>query len=135
MAHFQTFANDLLDREYDTAGTGTFPLGAGGATAYTFPVKLCLTTNALTATTTPTEPSGGSYAPANLPTMSAAAAASKASSGSVTYSNCPAFTWNDVYTKDSSGTPKPMNFRGGPGLARTVNLGDSVLVTSLTGQE
>lgn len=134
MGHFNSYKNDLLDAEYDNTATGSLALGTNGATTYARPFKLHLATNNLTASTTPTEPSGGSYAAANLPTMSAASAGSKASSASVTYSNMPACTWNDVYVASADATPKNMNFAGAA-LARTVNAGDSVLVTSLTGTE
>lgn len=139
MSKFTTFANDLLDAEYDTGASGTLALGPVSARVnYTLPMKLRLTTTSCTASAPGTEFAGGSYAPVSFAgLMAAAAAASKANSGAFSVSNMPAGTWNDVYVTDSSGSPKNMNFRGGTGLGKTVNAGDTALIPagSFTGSE
>jgi len=136
MSKFTTYANDVLDAGYNNGSTGTFTMGA---TTYTLPVKAELTTTVSTAGTPGTLVAGGSYAAQSLAGnfTSAAASASKASTGALTYSGMPACTWADVYLRDSTGTPKPMNFRGGSSLAKTVNAGDTALIPigSLTGSE
>jgi hypothetical protein len=137
--HFTVFANDLLDAEYDTGSSGTLALGpVSSRVNYTLPVKAHLTTTLCTASAAGTEVSGGSYAAQSLAgNMGAASAGSKASSGALTFSNMPACTWADFYTADSTGTPKLMNFKGTPSLAKTVNAGDTCLIPSgsLTGTE
>lgn len=139
MGHFTTFANDLLDAEYDTGSSGTLALGpVSGRANYTLPVKVHLTTTLCTASAAGTEFSGGSYAAQSLAgSMASASGASKASNAALTFSNMPAGTWADVYTADSTGTPKVMNFRGGSSLAKTVNSGDTCLIPSgsFTGTE
>lgn len=135
MSKFTTFANDCLDAFYDNTATGSLALGTNGAATYARPFKLRLTTTVSVAGTAGTEVSGGSYAAANINTMAAASAASKASSASVSFASMPACTWADVYITDAGGTPKLMNFRGGASLAKTVNAGDTVIVSSLTGTE
>lgn len=135
MAKFTTFANDLLDAMYDNTGTGSLALGTNGAATYARPFKLALFTTLCTASAAGTEFTGGSYARANINTMSAASGASKASSASVSFTNMPAGTWADVAEYDSTGTPKAMNFKGTPSLAKTVNAGDTAIVSTLTGTE
>jgi hypothetical protein len=136
MSKFTTYANDILDLGFNNGASGTATVGA---TTYTYPVKAELTTTVSTAGTPGTLVSGGSYAAQTLGGnfATAAAAAAKASTGALTYSNMPACTWADVYLRDSTGTPKPMNFRGGSSLAKTVNAGDTALIPigSLTGSE
>lgn len=136
MSKFTTYANDILDASYNNGSSGTF---VAGATTYTYPVKVRLTTTVCTAGTPGTAVSGGSYADQSLAgnVTSAAAAASKSSTGALTFSNMPACTWADVMTVDSTGTPKNMNFRGGSSLAKTVNSGDTALIPSgsFTGTE
>lgn len=130
MSKFTSFANDLLDAEYDTGASGTLALGPVSARVnYTLPFKLRLTTTVSTAGTPGTAVSGGSYADQSMAgVMSAASAGSKTNSGAFTYSNMPACTWADVMQVDSTGTPKNMNFRGGASLAKTVNAGDTALI-------
>jgi hypothetical protein len=139
MSKFASFANDLLDAEYDTGASGTLALGPVSARVnYTLPVKAHLATTLCTASAPGTEVSGGSYAAQSLAgNMGAAASQSKTNTGALTYSNMPACTWNDVWTADSTGTPKNMNFRGGTNLAKTVNVGDTALIpaSSFTGTE
>jgi hypothetical protein len=135
MSKYTTFANDCLDAFYDNTATGSLALGTNGAATYARPFKLVLTTTLCTASALGTEFSGGSYARTAINTMSAASAASKASSASVSFTNMPAGTWADVSIADSTGTPKNMNFRGGTSLAKTVNAGDTVIVSTLTGTE
>lgn len=141
MSKFTTFANDLLDAEYDTGSSGTLALGpVSSRVNYTLPVKLELTTTVSTAGTPGTPFSGGSYPSGGVSIagkMAAASAASKASNADISVSGMPAGTWADVYTHDSTGTPKNMNFRGGSSLAKTVNAGDTALIQSgnLTGTE
>jgi hypothetical protein len=140
MAKFRTLAVDILDALYDNTATNTTPLklGTNGAVTYTRPFVLRLTTTLCTDSAAGTEVSGGSYAAQNINTMSAASAASpssKASSASVSFSNMPACTWADIYVTDSTGTPKLMNFKGTPSLAKTVNAGDTCIVSTLTATE
>src|SRR4051812_5359026 len=129
MAKFTTYANDVLDTSLANGGSGTFVVGP---TTYTLPWKGELTTTVSTAGTPGTAVSGGSYAPQSLAGSVAtpASAAAKASTGALTFSLMPACTWADVFIKDSTGTPKPMNFRGGSSLAKTVNAGDTALIPS-----
>lgn len=150
MTKFTAYANDLLDMEYGgwaaagyTAGT-TSTVRLGGTT-YTYPLSLVLTSTVSVAATPGTEfanAGGSTYARQSLATgpimaTTGASAGAKASTGAATFSNCPALTWADAYTADTTGTPKPMNFRGGSSLAKTVNLGDTCLVPigSFTGAE
>lgn len=139
MGHFTTYANDLLDAEYDTGPSGSLSLGpVSSRVAYALPFKVELTSTVSVAATPGTIFSGGSYAAQSIAaSMSAASAGSKTNSAALTYTNCPATTWADAYERDSTGTPKPMNFRGGSSLAKTVNLGDTCLVPigSFTGTE
>lgn len=142
MAKFRTFAVDLLDAELDTGASGTLALGPVSARVnYTLPLKGHLDTTVCTDTTPGTEVSGGSYTPQSLAgAMGAAVAGSpstKTSTGALTYSGMPACTWNDFHVTDSSGTPKNMHFRGGSGLGKAVNAGDTALVPagSLVGNE
>lgn len=136
MAKSTTFANDVLDQWFNNGASGTFVVGA---TTYTLPIKAALTTTLCTASAVGTEFTGGSYARQSLAgnATSAAASASKASTGALTFSSMPAGTWADVALFDSTGTPKYMNFKGTPSLAKTVNAGDTCLIPagSLTGTE
>ena len=148
MSKFTTFANDVLDMEYGGWGTGTYTAGTTsivqlGGTAYTYPVKMEFTTTVSTASTPGTVFSGGSYPAGGItlvgavPTTGASAGSKTNSTGAITATNMPAGTWADAYTHDSTATPKPMNFRGGASLAKTVNAGDtcSVPTSSFTGTE
>lgn len=139
MSKFTTFANDVLDAEYDTGASGTLALGpVSSRVNYTLPIKARLTTTVSTAGSAGTAVSGGSYADQSIAgSMAAASGASKASNAALTYSNMPACTWADVMTVDSTGSPKNMNFRGGSSLAKTVNAGDTALIPSgsFTGTE
>jgi hypothetical protein len=132
MAKFTTYANDLLDAEYDTGASGTLALGPVSARVnYTLPFKVALTTTLCTAAAAGTEVSGGSYARQSIAgAMAAASAASKSSNAALTFSNMPACTWADVFVADSTGTPKLMSFRGGTSLAKAVNAGDTALIPS-----
>jgi hypothetical protein len=139
MSKFTTFANDLLDAEYDTGASGTLALGPVSARVnYTLPFKARLTTTVSTAGTPGTAVSGGSYADQSIAgSMAAASGGSKASNAALTYTGMPACTWADVMVVDSTGTPKNMTFRGGSSLAKTVNAGDTALIPSgsFTGTE
>jgi hypothetical protein len=136
MSKFTTYANDILDMGYGgwaAAGytAGTTSIVQIGGTPYTFPIKTEFTTTVSVAGTPGTPFSGGSYPAGGITHVGAfattgAASASKTNgSGAIGASNMPAGTWADVYTHDSTGTPKPMNFRGGASLAKTVNVGDT----------
>lgn len=137
--HFTTFANDLLDAEYDTGATGTLSLGpVSSRVSYALPFKVRLTTTVSVVGTAGTPVSGGSYADQTMAaSMGAASAGSKANTAAFTYSSMPACTWADVMTVDSTGTPKNVSFRGGSSLGKTVNLGDTALIpiSSFTGTE
>jgi hypothetical protein len=139
MTKFTSYANDVLDAEYDTGGSGTLALGpVSSRVNYTLPIKVALTTTLCTASAAGTEVTGGSYARQSLAgAMSAASAGSKTNSSAITFSGMPACTWADVFTADSTGTPKNMNFKGTPSLAKTVNAGDTALIpaSSFTGTE
>lgn len=140
MSKFTTFANDLLDAEYDTGASGTLSLGPVSArVAYTLPIKVELTTSLSNAGTPGAIFVGGSYAAQSLAgAMGAASAGSKTNSvAALTYSNCPAVTWVDSYARDSTGTPKPMNFRGGTSLGIVVTAGSTCLIptSNFTGTE
>jgi hypothetical protein len=143
MSKFTTFANDCLDMELGGWAAGGYTAGTTsivriGGTSYTYPLKLELTSTVSTAGTPGTVVSGGSYPSGGVDLSSGpkvattgAASASKASSADISITNMPAVTWADVYTHDSTATPKPMLFRGGSSLAKTVNAGDTALI--LTG--
>lgn len=139
MTKFTSFANDLLDAEYDTGASGTLALGpVSSRVNYTLPMKVRLTTTLCTASSPGTEVTGGSYAAQTMAgSMGSAASGSKASTAAFTFSNMPACTWADVFVTDSTGTPKNMNFKGTPSLAKTVNAGDTALIPSgsFTGTE
>jgi hypothetical protein len=130
------WANDVLDAAFNNGSSGTFTVGS---TTYTLPIKAELTTTVSTSSASGTLVSGGSYAAQSLAGnfTTAAASKTKASTGALTYSNMPACTWADVYLRDSTGTPKFMNFRGGSSLGKAVNAGDTALIpaASLTGNE
>ena len=130
MAKFTSFTNDVLDAVYDTGASGTLALGpVSSRVNYTLPIKVGLTTTLCTAGALGTEVSGGSYARQTMAaSMGAAASGSKANTAAFTFSNMPACTWADVFTADSTGTPKNMNFKGTPSLAKTVNAGDTALI-------
>lgn len=151
MSKFTTWANDLLDMEYGgwdntytASSAGTVKIGG---TVYTFPIKteFCQSGSAQVCTASTPAPvfSGGSYPAGGITHVGAfattgASAGSKSNgSGAITATNMPAGTWTDVYTHDSTGTPKPMNFRGGASLAKTVNSGDTctILTSNYTGTE
>lgn len=141
MSKFTTFANDVLDAVLDTGASGTLALGPVSARVnYTLPIMVGLTTTLCTDSAVGTEFTGGSgpYARQSLAgKMAAAASKSKASSAALTFSGMPAGTWADVFTADSTGTPKLMEFKGTPSLAKTVNAGDTCLIPSgsFTGTE
>lgn len=132
MGHFTTFSNDLLDAVADGSASGTLALGPASARVnYTLPFKVELTTTVSVAGTPGTVFSGGSYAAQSIAgSMAAAASNSKASNAALTYSGMPSGTWADAYLRDSTGTPKPMSFRGGSSLNKTVNSGDTCLIPS-----
>lgn len=129
MSKFTTFANDVLDLSVPNGSSGTVTVGS---TTYTLPFKVELTTTVSTAGAAGTAFSGGSYAAQTLAgnCTTAAASASKSTTGTLTYSNMPAGTWADVFIKDSTATPKNVIFRGGSSLAKTVNAGDTCLISS-----
>lgn len=139
MAKYTAFGNDVLDALLDGSSTGTLALGPASARVnYTLPLKVVLTTTLCTASALGTEVSGGSYARQSMSgQMSAASSLSKTNSGAFTFSNMPACTWADVSIADSTGTPKNMEFKGTPSLAKTINAGDTALIpaSSLTGTE
>jgi hypothetical protein len=142
MAKFRTYAVDLLDAEYDTGASGTLALGPVSARVnYTLPFKVGLTTTLCTDSALGTEVTGGSYArqpmTASMNAASAGSPSTKTNSAAFTFSNMPACTWADVFTADSTGTPKNMTFKGTPSLAKTVNAGDTALIpaASFTGSE
>ncbi len=130
------FANDVLDAEYSNSASGTFVLGS---TTYTYPIKVDLLTTLSVAATKGTPFSGGSYAAQSLAgAMTAAASAgSKSNTAALSFAGMPAGTWADVETMDSTGTPKRMNFKGTPSLAKTINAGDTCVIpiSSFTGTE
>lgn len=132
MSKFTTFANDVLDAIYDTGASGTLALGPVSARVnYTLPMKVGLTTTLCTASALGTEFTGGTgpYARQTMAaSMSAASAGSKTNSAAFTFSGMPAGTWADVFTADSTGTPKNVSFKGTPSLAKTVNAGDTALI-------
>jgi hypothetical protein len=134
MAKFTTFGNDVLDALADGSATGTLALGPASARVnYTLPIKVGLTTTLCTIAGIGTEFTGGTgpYARQSLSgSMAAAATLSKASNAALTFSGMPAGTWADVFTADSTGTPKIMEFKGTPSLAKTVNAGDTCLIPS-----
>jgi hypothetical protein len=138
MAKATTFANDVLDMELNGGASGTFTVGA---TTYTLPLKAKFESTPSTAATAGTEFTGGSY-PAGGVSLSgafgtAAASASKANTAAITVTNAPATTWADVEIVDSTGTPKRMNFKGTPSLAKTINAGDTctIAIGALTATE
>lgn len=149
MTKFTTFANDVLDMEYGGWAAGGYTAGSTsavrlGGTTYTYPVKAEFTTTVSVAGTPGTPFSGGSYPSGGIDlstgpvfATTGAASGSKANAAAATATNMPAGTWADVYTHDSTGTPKPMNFRGGSSLAKTVNAGDTctIPIGSFTGTE
>jgi hypothetical protein len=144
MAKATTFANDILDFEYNGAASGTLTIAA-----YTGPLKAKFLSTLSTAGTAGTEwttsggytqSAGGSVGGVSLSGLfsTPAASASKANTGAVTVTNAPAQTWADVEICDSTaGTNKRMNFKGTPSLAKTVNSGDTctIAIGSLTGTE
>ncbi|HEY3718356.1 MAG TPA: hypothetical protein VGL39_27855 [Jatrophihabitantaceae bacterium] len=150
MSKFTTYANDILDMEYGgwaAAGytAGTTSIVRLGGTSYTYPIMVVLTSTLSVAATPGTEfvnAGGSTYARLSLATgpvfaTTGASAQSKTNAAAATFTNCPATTWADVYTADSTGTPKPMNFKGTPSLAKTVNLGDTCVIPidNFTGNE
>lgn len=133
MAKFRTFAVDLLDAIYDTGASGTLSLGPVSArVSYTLPFKVGLTTTLCTDSALGTEVVGGSYARQSMAGAMGAASAgspsSKVNTSAFTFSTMPACTWADVFTADSTGTPKNVSFKGTPSLAKTVNAGDTALI-------
>lgn len=139
MAKAQAFANDVLDMELNGAASGTFIVGSR---TYTLPLKCRFQTTLSTATAQGAEFTASGGYPAGGVSLSglfstAAASASKASTGAVTVSNAPAGTWAGIEITDSTGTPNRMNFGPTTSLAKTVNAGDTVTVPSgqLSGTE
>lgn len=144
MSKATTFANDILDWEYNGAASGTLTIAT-----YTGPLKLLFLSTVSTASTQGTEwttaagythSAGGSVGGVSLSGKfgTAAAAASKANDAIISLVNAPAGTWADNEIVDSTaGTNKRMNFKGTPSLAKTVNLGDtcSIAIGALTGTE
>lgn len=134
MSKFTTFGNDVLDALLDGSATGTLALGPASARVnYTLPIKVGLTTTLCVIGAVGTEFTGGTgpYARQSLSgNMGAAAALTKTSTGALSFSGMPAGTWADVFTADSTGTPKLMEFKGTPSLAKTVNAGDTCLIPS-----
>lgn len=133
-----SFANDVLDHEYNGGASGTFIVGS---TTYQLPLKAKFLSSLSTAASAGTEFVGGSY-PAGGVSLSgafgtAAASQSKANTSAITVTNAPATTWADVEITDSTGTPKRMSFKGTPSLAKTVNAGDTctIAVGALTCSE
>lgn len=144
MAKATSFANDILDMEYGNYAAAGYVAGTTsvvqlGSTAYTYPLKLALLTTLSTAGAQGTEAAGGSYARIGLNGNFAtpASAGSKANTGAFSFTNMPAITWADAEVQDSTGTPKRMNFKGTPSLAKTVNAGDtcSIAIGGFTGTE
>lgn len=138
MAKYTTFANDALDQYLNGAASGSIVIGA---TTYTAPFKVRFLSTVSVAATPGTQFTGGSY-PAGGVSLSgnftsAASAAAKASTAAVTVTNAPATTWADNDITDSTGTPKPVVFKGTPSLAKTVNSGDTctIAIAALTGAE
>jgi hypothetical protein len=136
MAKATTYANDILDQSYENTGTGTDVIGP---TTYTRPYNLALLTTLSTAGAMGTEFVGGSYARISIAAKFAtpAASASKANTTAFSFTNMPSGTWADAEVLDSTGTPKRMNFKGTPSLAKTVNTGDtcSIAIGGFTGTE
>lgn len=138
---FTSFGNDVLDATLDGSATGTLALGPASARVnYTLPIKVGLTQTLCTIAGIGTEFTGGSgpYGRQSLAgAMGAAASLSKVSTGALTFSGMPAGTWADVFTADSTGTPKLMEFKGTTSLAKTVNAGDTCLIPagSFSGSE
>jgi hypothetical protein len=144
MTKATSFANDILDYEYNGAASGTLTIAT-----YTGPLKVKFLSTISTAGSAGTEwtTSGGYTATAggavggvslsgNFGT--AASAGSKSNTVAVTVTNAPAQTWADNEIVDSTaGTNKRMNFKGTPSLAKTVNAGDTctIAIGSLTGTE
>jgi hypothetical protein len=139
MAKATSYANDILDAGFNGGASGTITLGA---TTYTLPFRLKFLSTVSTAATAGTEWStSGGYTAGGVSLSglwsTAAASASKANTGAVTVTNAPAQTWADNEEQDSTGTPKRMNFKGTPSLAKAVNSGDTctVPIGSFTGNE
>jgi hypothetical protein len=140
MAKATTFANDLLNAVYDTGASGTLALGPVSARVnYTLPFNLALLTTLSTAGAMGTEFAGGSYARISIAAKfgTPASAASIANTVAFSFTNMPSGTWADAEVLDSTGTPKRMNFKGTPSLAKTVNTGDtcSIAIGGFTGTE
>jgi len=138
MAKYTTYADDVLDQTFNGGASGTIVIGG---TTYTLPWKVRFLSTVSVAGTPGTQWSGGSY-PAGGVSLSGnfttpASAAAKASTTAVTVTNAPATTWADNDITDSTGTPKPVVFKGTPSLAKTVNSGDTctIAIGSLTGSE
>lgn len=139
MAKATSFANDVLDMELQTGGSGTFVVGS---TTYTLPLKLKFLSTLSTAGAAGTEWStSGGYTAGGVSLAgafgTAASAAAKANTAAVTVTNAPAQTWADNEIVDSTGTPKRMLFKGTPSLAKTVNSGDTctIAIGNLSGTE
>lgn len=144
MSKATSFANDILDYEYNGASSGTLTIAT-----YTGPLKVKFLSTLSTAGAAGTEWStsggytqtaGGSVGGVSLSGNfgTAASAASKSNTVAVTVTNAPAGTWADNEICDSTaGTNKRMNFKGTPSLAKTVNAGDTctIAIGSLTGTE
>lgn len=144
MAKATSFANDILDFEYNGAASGTLTIAT-----YTGPLKVKFLSTLSTAGSAGTEWStsggytqtaGGSVGGVSLSGnfSSAASGGSKSNTAAVTVTNAPAQTWADNEIVDSTaGTNRRMNFKGTPSLAKTVNAGDTctIPIGSLTGTE
>lgn len=93
-------------------------------------VALCSVTLTPSSSLTANQPSGGSYAEQSTLGVWAttvtedATGSHRTTKAPVTFSNCPAFTWNDVALNDC--------YFGGLSLGKTVNSGDTVLLNTGT---
>ena len=143
MAKATTFANDILDFEYNGAASGTLTIAT-----YTGPLKCLFLSTVSTAGTQGTEWStsggythsaGGATGGVSLSGKfgTAASGASKSNDAAITVTNAPAGTWAGNEIVDSTaGTNKRMNFNTTT-LGKTVNAGDTctIAIGALTGTE
>jgi hypothetical protein len=139
MAKATTFANDILDLYLNGGASGSVVVGS---TTYTLPFRLKFLSTLSTAGSAGTEWStSGGYTAGGVSLSgkfgTAAASAAKANDAAITVTNAPAQTWADNEIHDSTGSPKRMNFKGTPSLAKTVNSGDTctIAIGALTGSE
>lgn len=142
MAKATTFANDILDFEYNGAASGTLTIAT-----YTGPLKVRFESTNPSAGAAGTEwTTGGGYTTTaggavggvslsgNFATP--AASGSKSNTTAVTVTNAPAGTWAGNEIVDSTaGTNKRMNWA--TITSKTVNAGDTctIAIGSLTGTE